>query len=551
MLTVKQETVFRFLLPALVLLVFLVRLIDGFLPGVLLAPTPDSVEPFVGALRMCQGEKYGFTLNGEFFPSRYSPALSFLLMPALYISSSPAAAGAAIGLWALVLMLFAVLLFHKDKEYGGTALACGGLFLVPCFLEYCGSSMTEIPYAALLFIMLWLFRSMLESEDDVPKLFFWYGITAGLCGFLRMTGYPMLLLPALFLFSLCRRKKKLFMRSWVFLLFPSAVTTLFSAVYNWAVFGSPSRSGYHFHVPLPYEFPKLLFSLSCIPNNINDTLKWGGRGLLIIGAALLFAAFYAWLCRKKDFSHLRLFGAECAFVMLQLGILVLLYFPHYYFSMRFFFPVVLLFVWLLVRSALGVARELKIAGNTFISWSAWLIGIEIMLVGCFWPQQDYCGREIAALCRFEKALPAQAVLIHNFDPGRTELFFIRNHSGRKQLPVTRKCEYADKIALRKRVSDLPSVTEYKGGHRADFLHDIPGKIDFFPEVLEEAPQRILKKLLVQKNPVYITGDGLNALTPEAYWTLRRHFLMKRVFQSPSGDVVFRVFLSPGKGEKES
>ena len=180
--------------------------------------------------------------------------------------------------------------------------------------------------------------------------------------------------------------------------------------------------------------------------------------------------------------------------MLQLGILVLLYFPHYYFSMRFFFPVVLLFVWLLVRSALGVARELKIAGNTFISWSAWLIGIEIMLVGCFWPQQDYCGREIAALCRFEKALPAQAVLIHNFDPGRTELFFIRNHSGRKQLPVTRKCEYADKIALRKRVADLPPVTEYKGGHRADFLHDIPGKIDFFPEVLEEAPQRILKKL---------------------------------------------------------
>ena len=129
MLIVKQETVFRFLLPALVLLVLLVRLIDGFWPGVLLAPTPDSVEPFVGALRMCQGEKYGFTLNGEFFPSRYSPALSFLLMPALYISSSPAAAGAAIGLWAMVLVLFVVLLFHKDKEYGGTALACGSPLL--------------------------------------------------------------------------------------------------------------------------------------------------------------------------------------------------------------------------------------------------------------------------------------------------------------------------------------------------------------------------------------------------------------------------------------
>ena len=89
------------------------------------------------------------------------------------------------------------------------------------------------------------------------------------------------------------------------------------------------------------------------------------------------------------------------------------------------------------------------------------------------------------------------------------------------------------------------------GHRVDFLHNLPGKIDFFPEVLEEAPQQILKKLLAQNNPVYITGDGLKALTPEAYLTLRRHFFMKRIFQTPSGDVLFRVFLSPGKGEKES
>ena len=436
MLIVKRETVFRFLLPSLVLLFFLVLLIKGFLPGVLLAPTPDSVEPFAGALRMCQGEKYGFVLNGEYFPSRYSPALSFLLMPLLYIFPSPAGAGAAIGFWAMVLMLFVVLLFHKDKEYGGTALACGLLFMVPCFLEYCGSSMTEIPYAALLFVMLWLFRTMLDSEGDDPKLFLWYGISAALCGFLRMTGYPMLFLPALFLFILCRQKKKFFVRSWLFLLLPSCLTSAFSGIFNWLVFGSPFRSGYHFHTPVPYDFPQMLFSLSCIPNNISDTLKWGGRGVLIIGAALFFSLLYIWLCRKKNLPWFRTLGAEMCFAVLQLGVLTVLYFPHCYFSMRFFFPVVLLFVWLLVRSGLGVIRVLNISENALSSCAAWVIGIEIMLIAALLPQQDYCGREIAALSSYKKALPEQALLIHNSDPGRVELFFT-GRSSRKQLPPAR------------------------------------------------------------------------------------------------------------------
>ena len=56
-------------------------------------------------------------------------------------------------------------------------------------------------------------------------------------------------------------------------------------------------------------------------------------------------------------------------------------------------------------------------------------------------------------------------------------------------------------------------------------------------------------LLAQKDPVFITGDALSALTPEVYLTLRRKFSVKKVFQTPSGDAVFRILPSSEKRQK--
>ena len=539
MTIMDQKKFFRFFLPAFVLLLFLFRLIDGFLPGVLLAPTPDSVEPFAGALRMCRGENYGFMLNGEYFPSRYSPALSFLLLPFLYFSPVPGAAGIAIGFWSMVLMLFVILLFHKDREYGGTALACGLLFCIPCFLEYCGSAMTEIPYAALLFIMFWLYRKMLDSDEDSPKLFLLYGIAAAVCGSLRMTGYPMLLAAAWILFFRCRQKRTPFIRSWLFLLLPSGITASFSLLYNQLVFGSPLRSGYHFHTPVPHDFPQLLFSFSYIPGNIRDALTWGLRGAIIVGITLLVVAFHTFLCKRKSLPDRHIFRAECGFVFLQFAMLLLLYLPYCYSSMRFYFPGLLLFVWLLVRGLLGVIRALKISNDAFITGAAWMIGLEIIGITIFQPQLDYCGQEIKALCHLEKILPERALLIHNYDPGRVELFFVGN-SGRKQLPVTRKCEYADKIALKKSIRDPDIKPKHALDHRAEYLHEAPGKIIFFKTVLEEAPQKIIEEALARKEAVFITGDSFPVLSQDVYFTLRRQFRMQRAMHSARGSAVFRI-----------
>lgn len=163
-----------------------------------------------------------------------------------------------------------------------------------------------------------------------------------------------------------------------------------------------------------------------------------------------------------------------------------------------------------------------------------------MLIAFFFPQQDYCGKEITALRHFSKVLPKQALLIHNYDPGRVELFFV-HHPGRKQLPASRQHEYANKIALRKSITDPVPRPENILVHRAEYLHNASGKIDFFPKVLEESPKQLIAGSLSGKIPVYITGNALNALTRATYFTLRENFLIKQVFQTPQGELLFQIF----------
>ena len=265
--------------------------------GVSLSIPPDSQEYSFGLANLFEHGKFGFTLNGEWYPSRYAPWFSlFCLSPAYFLFG-----GDVLALhWAIVAFALAFLVISYEMAklagLGKWSLVCAVLpMFIPNFVFFSRMVMTEIPYVALFAASALAFVRFVESEKPSALFSFGVGALVAWTGAVRVTGLPMLVLYFIAaLFKKCGRKRKLL--DVVVMSLPTLAYVLASLAYNNSVFGTPFRNGYHYWVSVPCDFHSLTFNLSHAISNVTRYLGDPMMLMTLFVVAVVLIASVLMLC---------------------------------------------------------------------------------------------------------------------------------------------------------------------------------------------------------------------------------------------------------------
>ncbi len=495
---------------------------------------PDALENAFCADNFLREGKYGFYLNGVLHPSRYLP-----WFPLLFLAPFQALAGdlygAVYGSWLAAAGLAAVMFLScrqtavRPGSAGARDLACGGLaglltfpvlLLSSFFIALTGYAMTEIPY--LLFcvwaMILWT-RLSSRPGVDVPSLM-WCGVLIALGGAVRSSAYPMLALPFLLVFTREKSWKRRFLL-WSLAAFPTALVLLASNIFNWAVFGSPFRTGYHFWCPVPYDFMPLTFNLSYAAEYLPRLVR--EKGFFLTMALLAICA--AWFCvsraaRKEKLLSLpkwTAWEASMAFALLQSAIIFVLYIVYFFYDKRMYLPILVMVLPPAASAATHLLRMILKKRRT-VCWV--LAGAAIILqVIVMHNLNDYhkairtIPDDRAKLEYLGSILPGNAVLLSMFNPAVADRFF-QHGTDRKIIPVNRIHEYADKIAAPQKVKACDPPPRDAVDNLAPGLLSQPGCYLPFPYALSDDPAFFEE--LMEKNegvPFYFI-TGTNRMAPK-------------------------------------
>ena len=352
-----QRTVFLIAVVVLILDIFGLYVPARF--GTCWLVIPDALENAFCADNFIREGRYGFYLNGVLHPSRYLPWFPLLFL-APFQALTGDVYGAVYGSWFAAAGLAAVMFLScrqttvRPGPAGARDAACGGLaglltfpvlLLSSFFIALTGYAMTEIPY--LLFcvwaMILWT-RLAVRPGVDVPSLI-WCSVLIALGGSVRSSAYPMLALPCLLIFVRERSWKRRFLL-WLLAALPTALVLLASNIFNWCVFGSPFRTGYHFWCPVPYDFMTLTFhpryAMEYLPRLVRE------KGFFLTMALLTVCA--AWFCVSRAARKEKLWSlpkwtaweASMAFALLQSAVIFVLYIVYFFYDKRMYLPILVM-----------------------------------------------------------------------------------------------------------------------------------------------------------------------------------------------------------------
>ena len=417
---------------------FLLHLPSGL--GVSLSIPPDSTEYAICLANLFEHGKFGFTINGEWFPSRYAPWFSiFYLSPAYFIFG-----GDVLALhWSVLAFALAILVFLYKTGHiiglGKWSILCAVLPLfIPDFVFYSRLTMTEIPYVSLFAASALVFVKF--ADDESPSLLFCLSVGALVvwCGMARTTALPMLALFVIVV--LCKKydwKRKLL--SILVLSIPAVAYIAANLFYNKCVFGSPFRNGYHYWVSVPFDFPRLVFNSKYIYDNVILYLKQ--PIILIAIIAVSFVAVVAMLMIKGKFggarknrSFLLFFG----YVIVQGIVLTMLYIGYYWADVRFFLSIVICIIPLFFGAVFAVVGTInRVAGKVVLS------AIAVAGIGCFRfvvPRYIHMAWQypfrIAEAGISREVLPSGAIVVQDGNPIFID-FFGKKGKQIKHLPIYR------------------------------------------------------------------------------------------------------------------
>ncbi len=471
--------------------------------GAATAVRPDAMENvFAGA---GDGGLFGFVLNGEWRPSRYSPWLHWLILaPFQAASGDPFAA--VFGPWLATIALLALIFFTARMLAGNGvgALSASLALLVPGVPFYAVCAMTEAPYCAFLFLLLLLWLKMKREDAGLPGLLacLLYGVAAALCGAMRGTGYVMLLLP---LAELLRngsawRERVLRLSA---LLLPVAIVLVATACFNAATFGSPFRTGYHYWCPVPYEAEGLTFRWDWLAANARKLAHLPWTWITAVEAALcVFGLAFG--------RRTRLWKAHATFSFLQSGALLALYLPYFFYDPRFFLPIPLL----LFGPALALIAELPFFREN-LQWKAGATWILVVLAQGFavhaiaWNHHALTylsdGQSRIFLTAANDVLPQDSVVVSPFDPLLTESLLARGERGerRRIIPLSRDLEYAGKLVAPRPVGRIDPPPKGPTDHCAEALLRNPNCERPYPKVAFEEERWLLPETVKDGRPFYL------------------------------------------------
>jgi len=244
---------------------------------------PDSTEYALAAHRFATAGEYKILVEGRWLPPRYPPWFSVLALTPAYLLLGPEPGNAIypITIFGVAGIVIAFLLGKKiGGEWGGTAAALAVLAL-PMYRLWSRHVMTDVPAAVLMLGTCLLYLRLRARTDVRPIVYLFAGLVTAVAALFRPVCAAAVLPFLVFVFA--SPHLALTLRKLAFLAAPLGVAAAASLAYNASAFGSPFRNGYHFWVPVPYDYAHLTFSLSYVA--VNFEVLWKTNAMLLMCAA--------------------------------------------------------------------------------------------------------------------------------------------------------------------------------------------------------------------------------------------------------------------------
>ena len=490
---------------ALALAAFLIYLPSEL--GAALTIPPDSSEYSICLANLFEYGRFGFTLNGEWHPSRYAPWFSLLCLTPAYLLSG----GNVLCMHWAVLAFALVLLVAVWKM--GVVCGLGKLSIIPPillmfmpdFIFYSRVAMTEIPYATLTAILALMFVRFANQPHLSTRLCVGIGLLVAWAGMVRSTGFTLAVPFVVVIFAKRMEWKRKLTQASV-LAVPMVAVLSVELAYNWIAFGSPLRSGYNYWQSVPIDFPSLTFNLENICHAVEHLLTqpiiW--LTLASMGMSLLYTIYV--VKAKAILEHKEFLSLE-GFVLFHALILVSLYLAYYWIDTRFFLPIVICSMPL---SLVAVNNVLSRAGFRLKS-----LGITVVFLLCLIAIVNAHNRYLYIVLGRQvwlseaqvsgSVLPSGSVVIQRGDPNVVEYFGFKD----KELilfPVSREgFDYTSDMVAPKRISDCCPKPH------SCWQKIIPKLIAAgvcrlpFPDVFKDNPNQVQKYLSAGKR-VFILQD---------------------------------------------
>lgn len=409
---------------------------------------PDSVEYASGAIRLIHGQGYSLDTGQGVYPPRYLPWFSLYLAPWYLLPGADPGSGIfGVTLLAVLGVLAAA---RIGTLFGGRAggLASAALVLfTPSYLTLGRSIMADVPVAALWLIVLSLEVQMLASPSVSRGRRLIRPLQAA-CVALAFAFRPLsaaLLLPLVVAILRGPERAREKLAAILGLVLPTAAVGIANMVYDARTFGSVWRTGYHFWVSVPYDFPGLTFSHAYVRENAKILLVETGivQTLLFWGAFLLPAPGVA---PKGAVDLPQLTGLVRRQVLLFVGIavapLVTFHLFYFYRDIRFFLPAAVLVAAIGGGALGGQLSNLPLRGLTPRTALVTAILVVLALRYAGVPDERQPLRRVAAEA-INRGAPRDAIVVSGLDPVYLSLFL----DGKIPIPISRRVEYASKLIM--------------------------------------------------------------------------------------------------------
>ncbi len=409
---------------------------------------PDTVEYALAPLQLLETGRYQIIVEGRGLPPRYPPWFPVtVILPAYALfGHEPGNAILPITAFAIAGVGFAYAIARRISSPAGGVLAAISVLVTPSYGTWATQVMTDVPSTALMLAGCLLFLRLRETASS----WFWYllaGTLVAITTLFRPVAAAMLL-P--FLFAAISSRRGFFRRAFA-LLVPMIAAAAMNFAYNAATFGSVSRNGYKLWVPVPVDYPSLMFSASNVRMNVSVITH---TALPVFLALSLIASVF--VRRNRALAP----GSRRGGILDTLVFFALATVPILVFHLFYFFPGDRFHLPMIAGSAVIAGALLGlIVGRRHPSVIALLLaGVLVLAIAgrAAAPEQLPIRRIVADRVRGQT--PDNSIIISAIDPvymGRMAAL----GSSRRIVPLSRNVEYASKLLAWKRIDhpDPPPI----------------------------------------------------------------------------------------------
>lgn len=489
---------------------------------------PDSTEYALAAHRFATAGEYKILVDGQWRSPRYPPWFSiFIISPVYMISGSePGNAIYPITFFGILGVLMAFFIGKRAGGYSGGIFASLLLLSIPIYRDYSKYIMTEVPATVIFLIACLSYMSFKDKTNIKSYRFLIPGILIALGSSFRPVN-TFAILPFMILavhsFNILEKIKRI-----LYLSTPLFFIIIATFIYNYRVFGSIFRTGYHFWTSVPFDYACLTFSHKYITVNIIMLFKSQIFLLFLVYFVFLLIG-YKIILNKKDTdssdSHFTISNLKyiLEFTLLATGPMILFYILYFYPSPRFYLPPLAL-----AAVSLGI-----ITGKLFDRYRYFGLLILLILITTFQLitnlhdiniQSDLYKRRLT-VNEILRNTPENSWIISAIEPAYLEyLLFISGGAKRRVVPVSRNIEYADKLIIPKKILYPHPPPKSWRDHRCYGL--IKGGAEEAVKIVASEQINLIAQKIALGHPVFLTTTNIPQQDIAILKELEKRFIFK-------------------------